>query len=210
MNEIEYIKTELFPAIREKYGEEKLGKVSIGEYIKQPDFAGCFKYNSDWFVYTVDERVINCFIRGPFKIEACIYTLALKLGIAKSFSRYKFNEEEQDIFFDNKFTSLDEVDDYYREKIGDNYQPPRKHVPEYRYYKFAIGDGVIRRNDTRIELLDTNGEWIEKRELISKLVGGLLAYEEIPEALGLFLADVRRAQAQIKEEKRAQNDDPKR
>lgn len=38
---------------------------------------------------------------------------------------------------------------------------------------------------------------LKKRELISKLVGGLFAYEEIPEALGLFTADVRRAQAQI-------------
>lgn len=48
-----------------------------------------------------------------------------------------------------------------------------------RYYKFDIGNGLMRRTGITIEYLDRNGNWIEDRNLIRKFVGGDTDFDEI-------------------------------
>ena len=52
----------------------------------------------------------------------------------------------------------------------------------YKYYKFDIGDAVMRRDGAIVELLDSNGEWKENRELLRKFIGGDCDFSEITEA----------------------------
>ena len=48
-----------------------------------------------------------------------------------------------------------------------------------RFYKYDIGDGAMRRTGTKIEYLDSNGEWVEDRSLIRKFIGGDTDFNEI-------------------------------
>ncbi|WP_010249273.1 hypothetical protein [Acetivibrio cellulolyticus] len=48
-----------------------------------------------------------------------------------------------------------------------------------RYYKFDIGDGLMRRTGAIIEYLDKDGNWIEDRNLIRKFIGGDTDFDEI-------------------------------
>jgi hypothetical protein len=50
---------------------------------------------------------------------------------------------------------------------------------ETRYYKFDIGDGLMRRTGAKIEYLDERGIWVENRDLIRKFVGGDTDFDEI-------------------------------
>lgn len=52
-------------------------------------------------------------------------------------------------------------------------------MEKIRFYKFDIGDGAMRRIGTKIEYLDSNGEWIEDRSLIRKFVDGDTDFDEI-------------------------------
>lgn len=48
-----------------------------------------------------------------------------------------------------------------------------------RYYKFDVGDGLMRRSGAVIEYLDKDGNWIEDRNLIRKFVGGDTDFDEV-------------------------------
>ncbi len=48
-----------------------------------------------------------------------------------------------------------------------------------RFYRFDIGDGLIRRTGPIIEYLDKDGKWVEDRNLIRKFVGGDTDFDEI-------------------------------
>lgn len=54
-------------------------------------------------------------------------------------------------------------------------------MDKIRYYKFDIGDGLMRRTGTKVEYLDTTGKWIEDRNLIRKFIGGDTDFDEITE-----------------------------
>ena len=61
-----------------------------------------------------------------------------------------------------------------------------------KYYKFDIGDGIMRRNGVHVDHLDSRGEWIEDRELIRKFIGGDTDFEKITEKEVLELINKRK------------------
>ena len=74
---------------------------------------------------------------------------------------------------------------------------------KYRYYKFTIGNGVMRRKGARVELLGKNGEWEEKRDLLTKFIGGDSDFDEITEAQAQEIADNRRSERRGKANSRS-------
>lgn len=60
-------------------------------------------------------------------------------------------------------------------------QKERFSVDKIRYYKFDIGDGLMRRTGAKIEYLDTTGKWIEDRNLIRKFIGGDTDFDKVTE-----------------------------
>jgi hypothetical protein len=48
-----------------------------------------------------------------------------------------------------------------------------------KYYKFDIGNGAMRRTGGIVEYLDKNGNWVEKRDLLRKFIGGDTDFDEI-------------------------------
>ncbi len=53
-------------------------------------------------------------------------------------------------------------------------------MSETKYYKFDIGDGLMRRTGVITEYLDKDGNWIEDRNLFRKFVGGDTDFDEVP------------------------------
>ncbi len=90
-------------------------------------------------------------------------------------------------------SSFDEIDKYYEEKVGVSYISPKSDQVKYKYYKSNIGSGVLRRDGLRVELLSKAGEWEERKDLLTKFIGGDCDLDEIPEELALdiyMVADV--------------------
>ena len=52
---------------------------------------------------------------------------------------------------------------------------------------------MLRRDGLRVELLSKAGEWEERRDLLTKFIGGDYDLDEIPEELALVIADERKA-----------------
>ena len=107
--------------------------------------------------------------------------------------KYEFTEDERRIYRENIFSSFGEIDKYYEEKLGDSYISPRSDQVKYKYYQSIIGSGVLRRDGLRVELLSKAGEWEERRDLLTKFIGGDYDLDEIPEELALVIADERKA-----------------
>ena len=70
----------------------------VGEYIKAPNQYGCFKRNSKWYTYIVDERN-QCNIKGPYSLRGIIYACAKFLYMEKDMKEFYFSPEELDIYF---------------------------------------------------------------------------------------------------------------
>lgn len=83
----------------------------IGEFVEGPNQCGCFKWNLHWYIYSNDERNFSTFT-GPFSLNGIIYACAKLLHIAESFKEYRFSEGELEIYIDNNFHTLDEIDKY--------------------------------------------------------------------------------------------------
>lgn len=65
-----------------------------------------------------------------------------------------------------------------------------------RYYKFNVGDGGMRRTGPIFEYLDSNGNWVEDRNLIRKFIGGDTDFDEITEEEANRLAMNRKRRSQ--------------
>ena len=50
-----------------------------------------------------------------------------------------------------------------------------------RYYKFNTGDGAVRRTGAFVDYLDSDGNWVEYRDLFRMFVGGDTDFYEITE-----------------------------
>lgn len=195
MTELEMIQSELLPLITAKRGEDYLEHICIGEYSSRPGIIGCLEYNNEWFMYINDDRMSRTMFNGPYSAQKCIYALASKLNVYKDLEKYAFDENEETVYIDNLFYSFDDIDAYYKEIYGDAYISPRAEKVKYRYYKFIIGDGIMRRNGACVELLSRDGVWEEKRDLLSKFIGGDCDFDEISEELAMVIADERKAKA---------------
>lgn len=94
--------------------EKKIGEYQnfhVGEFVELPDQCGCFKRNSQWYIYSNDERNF-CTFKGPFSIDGIIYACAMLLHISKKYKEYRFSEKELEIYINNNFHKFDEIDNY--------------------------------------------------------------------------------------------------
>lgn len=89
----------------------KISEFNFGEFIEKPNQSGCFKINSKWFTYIIDEKNF-CTFTGPFEGDAIIYASAKLLNQAKLFKEYKFSHSDLKIYINNNFHSFDEIDSY--------------------------------------------------------------------------------------------------
>lgn len=83
----------------------------VGEFIEEPNHCGCFKRNSQWYIYSNDEKNF-CTFTGPFSLNGTIYACAKLLHISKKFKEYRFSESEVKIYINNKFHSFVEIDNH--------------------------------------------------------------------------------------------------
>ena len=198
MTELEMIQNELLPLVKAKQGESYLNHICLGEFTSRPGVIGCFEYNNDWFLYINDDRMPNTMFNGPYSAEKCLFALAVRSNVYKELMKYEFTEDERKIYRENIFSSFDEIDKYYEEKLGDSYISPRSNQVKYKYYKSNIGSGVLRRDGLRVELLSKAGEWEERKDLLTKFIGGDCDLDEIPEELALVIAEERKAKTRAK------------
>lgn len=73
-------------------------------------------------------------------------------------------------------------------------------MDKIRFYKFDIGDRLIRRTGAKIEYLDMTGKWIEDRSLIRKFIGGDTDFDEITEEEAKVIAQNRIHDIEVKPE----------
>ena len=57
---------------------------------------------------------------------------------------------------------------------------------------------MLRRDGLRVELLSKAGEWEERKDLLTKFIGGDCDLDEIPEELALVIAEERKAETRAK------------
>lgn len=81
----------------------------VGKFVELPNQCGCFKRNSQWYIYNIDERNF-CTFTGPFSINGIIYACAKLLHIAKKFKSHRFSKNELEIYLNNNFHSFAEID----------------------------------------------------------------------------------------------------
>ena len=87
----------------------------IGEFVEQPNQSGCFKRESKWYTYEIDEKN-DCTFCGPFSQKGVIYACTMLLPVSMKMREYRFTEEEFDIYLHNHFHSFDEIDRYLSNK----------------------------------------------------------------------------------------------
>ena len=83
----------------------------FGEYKRVPNTQGTFQFMDKWFIYETDEKNLLD-INGPFTAEEDIYAIATLMHASQYFEKYKFGEETFNIFIDNHFSSLEEIEHY--------------------------------------------------------------------------------------------------
>jgi hypothetical protein len=88
---------------------EKYQNFHVGELLEVPNQCGCFKRKSSWYTYVTDEKNF-CTFSGPFSLKGIIYASSKLLHTTSKFKEYRFTEEELDIYINNNFHSLDEID----------------------------------------------------------------------------------------------------
>lgn len=93
--------------IKENIGDYK--HFHIGEFVEVPNQCGCFKRKTSWYTYETDEKNF-CTFSGPFSLKGIIYACSKLLHISKNFKEYGFSEEEFEIYINNNFHKLVEID----------------------------------------------------------------------------------------------------
>ena len=109
LDEINIIYRELNAKMKTDISEDK--DFHVGEYIKAPNQYGCFKKNLKWYTYIVDERNY-CTIKGPYSLRGIIYACAILVNIEKDMKEFYFSPKELQIFYNNHFRSIEELDEY--------------------------------------------------------------------------------------------------
>ena len=95
-------------------GIESYKDFHIGEFIEKPNQCGCFKRNEEWYIYQTDEKNY-CTFCGPFSSSGIIYACAKVLHISSNYKRYRFSQEELEIYIHNHFHSFEEIDKNIKE-----------------------------------------------------------------------------------------------
>ena len=90
-------------------GIENYKDFHIGEFIEKPNQCGCFKRNEEWYIYQIDEKNY-CTFCGPFSSSGIIYACAKVLHISSNYKKYRFSQEELEIYIYNHFHSFEEID----------------------------------------------------------------------------------------------------
>lgn len=95
-------------------GIESYKDFHIGEFIEKPNQCGCFKRNEEWYIYQTDEKNY-CTFCGPFSSSGIIYACAKVLHISSNYKKYRFSQEELEIYIHNHFHSFEEIDKNVKE-----------------------------------------------------------------------------------------------
>lgn len=95
-------------------GIESYKDFHIGEFIEKPNQCGCFKRNEEWYIYQTDEKNY-CTFCGPFSSSGIIYACAKALHISSNYKKYRFSQEELEIYIHNHFHSFEEIDKNIKE-----------------------------------------------------------------------------------------------
>lgn len=95
-------------------GIESYKDFHIGEFIEKPNQCGCFKRNEEWYIYQTDEKNY-CTFCGPFSSSGIIYACAKVLHISSNYKKYRFSQEELEIYIHNHFQSFEEIDKNIKE-----------------------------------------------------------------------------------------------
>lgn len=95
-------------------GIENYKDFHIGEFIEKPNQCGCFKRNEEWYIYQTDEKNY-CTFCGPFSSSGIIYACAKVLHISSNYKKYRFSQEELEIYIHNHFHSFEEIDKNIKE-----------------------------------------------------------------------------------------------
>ena len=95
-------------------GVENYKDFHIGEFIEKPNQCGCFKRNEEWYIYQTDEKNY-CTFCGPFSSSGIIYACAKVLHISSNYKKYRFSQEELEIYIHNHFHSFEEIDKNIKE-----------------------------------------------------------------------------------------------
>lgn len=80
----------------------------VGEFIETPNQFGCFKKNTSWFSYSINERNFAT-ITGPFNEKAVVYACAKMLNVTNKFGDFAFTDKERDIYIENNYHSISEI-----------------------------------------------------------------------------------------------------
>ena len=83
--------------------------LNIDELVRKPGAKGCIKINEKQFLYGKQDERGNISFPGPFNDKAIIYAIAVTFSKSSLFQKYKFTGKEMDIFCDNVFSSLAEI-----------------------------------------------------------------------------------------------------
>lgn len=106
-NNIEYIEKTIKQRV-ESVGEKVDDNFIFGEYIAKPNARGVFSEKDNWFIYEIDERMVNS-ISGPFSLNEIIFAISLQMHISNYFDDYKFGEDGYKKYIHNHFRSLNEA-----------------------------------------------------------------------------------------------------
>ncbi len=105
----------------------------------------------------------------------------------------EFTDEEVQEISHEKWNRLtdDEKNQLVSDVLQRNYSDLIKNRDnEYQYYKFRVGNGMMRRNGVSIEYVNRNNEWVVDMSLIGKFIGGDCDYVEItPEEAETIMKD---------------------
>ena len=90
-------------------GIESYKDFHIGEFIERPNQCGCFRRGGKWYIYQIDEKNY-CTFCGPFSSSGIIYACTKVLHISSNYKKYRFSQEELEIYIHNHFHSFEEID----------------------------------------------------------------------------------------------------
>ena len=89
--------------------KEEIHGLYIDELVREPGAKGCIKINDVWFLYGDQDERGNISFTGPFNDKAIVYAIAVTFSKSSLFQKYKFTEQEMDIFCESVFSSLEEI-----------------------------------------------------------------------------------------------------
>ncbi len=102
-------KEELINILETGLEPNEIQELNIDELVREPGAKGCIKINDVWFLYRDQDERGNISFTGPFNDKAIVYAIAVTFSKSSLFQKYKFTEQEMDIFCKSVFSSLEEI-----------------------------------------------------------------------------------------------------